>query len=129
MDLKNPNRSISSLSVPKFVDKIASFSKWIQKRYRLLSSLQKTFNVHLKTNHFDDKHICDLPEKERKGIIHIKPSSFGDTMEIDASILCDTCSCEKVGSFPLLWLAVLRIVLDLDNMWHKKFNLGLSNFY
>ncbi|XP_029140564.1 integrin beta-4 [Protobothrops mucrosquamatus] len=55
----------------------------------------KTFNVHLKTNHFDDKHICDLPEKERKGIIHIKPSSFGDTMEIDASILCDTCSCEK----------------------------------
>ncbi|XP_070595990.1 integrin beta-4 isoform X1 [Erythrolamprus reginae] len=55
----------------------------------------RTFNVNVKTKHFTDKHVCDLPEKERQGIIHIKPSSYTDQMEIDASILCDICSCEK----------------------------------
>ncbi|KAM3844896.1 integrin beta-4 isoform 2-T4 [Vipera latastei] len=63
--------------------------------FHIVRGVLKTFNVHLKTNHSDNKHVCDLPEKERKGIIYVKSPSFSDKMEIDASILCDTCSCEK----------------------------------
>uniref|UniRef100_A0A8C5RLB8 Integrin beta n=1 Tax=Laticauda laticaudata TaxID=8630 RepID=A0A8C5RLB8_LATLA len=62
--------------------------------FRIVRDKVVTFNVNLKAEHFADQHVCDLPEEERKGIIHIKPS-FSDKMEIDASILCDTCSCEK----------------------------------
>ncbi|XP_007429490.1 integrin beta-4 isoform X2 [Python bivittatus] len=64
--------------------------------FRIVRGEVGTFNVHVKAHkHIGDKHVCDLPEKERKGIIHIKPSSFSDKMEIDASILCEACSCEK----------------------------------
>ncbi|XP_026557783.1 integrin beta-4 isoform X2 [Pseudonaja textilis] len=62
--------------------------------FRIVRDKVVNFNVNLKAEHFADQHVCDLPEEERKGIIHIKPS-FSDKMEIDASILCDTCSCEK----------------------------------
>ncbi|KAG8129037.1 putative Integrin beta protein [Naja naja] len=62
--------------------------------FRIVRDKVVNFNVNLKAEHFADQHVCDLPEEERKGIIQIKPS-FSDKMEIDASILCDTCSCEK----------------------------------
>ncbi|XP_063149156.1 integrin beta-4 isoform X3 [Candoia aspera] len=64
--------------------------------FRIVRGEVGTFKVLVKANKLvDNKHVCDLPERERKGIIHIKPSSFSDKMEIDASIICDTCSCEK----------------------------------
>ncbi|XP_032067171.1 integrin beta-4 isoform X1 [Thamnophis elegans] len=63
--------------------------------FRIVRGEVTTFNVNLKAKDFAEKHVCDLPEKERKGIIHIKPSSFSDKVEIDVSIICDTCPCEK----------------------------------
>nr|XP_020660743.1 integrin beta-4 isoform X2 [Pogona vitticeps] len=55
-----------------------------------------TFNVHVKAyEKVAEEHVCNLPEKDRKRVIHIKPSSFSDEMEIDASIICDACPCEQ----------------------------------
>ncbi|XP_070790720.1 integrin beta-4 [Pituophis catenifer annectens] len=90
--------SIQAYDIPKAMKTEISSSKSEKMESGSLHIVQgelKTFNVNLKAKHFADKHVCDLPEKERKGIIHIKPSSFSHKMEIDASILCDTCSCEK----------------------------------
>ncbi|XP_066474181.1 integrin beta-4 isoform X3 [Tiliqua scincoides] len=54
-----------------------------------------TFNVRVKAlEKVGDKPVCDLPEKDREGVIHIKPSSFSNKMEIDASVICDVCPCE-----------------------------------
>ncbi|XP_062976375.1 integrin beta-4 isoform X2 [Elgaria multicarinata webbii] len=55
-----------------------------------------TFNVRVKAKEeLGGKHVCDLPEKDRKGAIHIKPSSFSDKVEVAASVICDACPCEQ----------------------------------
>uniref|UniRef100_A0A8D2Q7E0 Integrin subunit beta 4 n=1 Tax=Varanus komodoensis TaxID=61221 RepID=A0A8D2Q7E0_VARKO len=55
-----------------------------------------TFNVRVKAHEqVGGKHVCDLPEKDRKGAIHIKPSSFTDKVAVDASVICDACPCEQ----------------------------------
>nr|XP_008102630.1 PREDICTED: integrin beta-4 isoform X5 [Anolis carolinensis] len=55
-----------------------------------------TFNVRVKAHeNVGGEHVCNLPEKDRKGVIHVKPSSFSHKMEIDASVICDACPCEK----------------------------------
>ena len=40
-------------------------------------------------------HVCQLPEHDKKGHIHLKPS-FSDGLRMDAEIICDVCSCELV---------------------------------
>ncbi|KAJ7316030.1 hypothetical protein JRQ81_002192 [Phrynocephalus forsythii] len=55
-----------------------------------------TFNVRVKAHEeVAGEHVCNLPEKDRKGVIQIKPSSFSDKMEVDVSIICDACPCEQ----------------------------------
>lgn len=45
----------------------------------------------------DGRHVCQLPLEDQEGEIHLKPS-FSDGLKIDASIICDVCPCELVGS-------------------------------
>uniref|UniRef100_A0A5F9D518 Integrin beta n=1 Tax=Oryctolagus cuniculus TaxID=9986 RepID=A0A5F9D518_RABIT len=41
----------------------------------------------------DGKHVCQLPEEDQKGNVHLKPS-FSDGLRMDVGIICDTCACE-----------------------------------
>uniref|UniRef100_A0A670IAQ1 Integrin beta n=1 Tax=Podarcis muralis TaxID=64176 RepID=A0A670IAQ1_PODMU len=53
------------------------------------------FKVRVKAHEqVGDKHVCSLPEKDRDGVFHIKPSSFGNNVEVAASVICDACPCE-----------------------------------
>ncbi|XP_015269964.1 PREDICTED: integrin beta-4 isoform X3 [Gekko japonicus] len=55
-----------------------------------------TFDVRVKAHeHVGGEQVCDLPEKDRKGFIHLKPSSFSNKLEIEASVICDACPCEQ----------------------------------
>uniref|UniRef100_A0A8B9ZHJ5 Integrin beta n=1 Tax=Anas platyrhynchos TaxID=8839 RepID=A0A8B9ZHJ5_ANAPL len=42
------------------------------------------------------QHVCSLPEKDRQGVIHVKPTSLSDSLEVRASVVCDVCPCEQV---------------------------------
>ncbi|XP_029456359.1 integrin beta-4 isoform X2 [Rhinatrema bivittatum] len=54
-----------------------------------------TFNLNLKALEKVDKaHVCSLPAQDQRGIIRVKPSSFSDGLQIDASVICDACPCE-----------------------------------
>ncbi|XP_077183892.1 integrin beta-4 isoform X2 [Paroedura picta] len=55
-----------------------------------------TYDVRVKAHeHVGGVQVCDLPEKDRKGAIHLKPSSFSNKLEIEASVICDACPCEQ----------------------------------
>lgn len=41
------------------------------------------------------QHVCSLPEKDRQGVIHVKPTSLSDSLEVRASVVCDVCPCEQ----------------------------------
>ncbi|XP_070250854.1 integrin beta-4 isoform X4 [Myotis yumanensis] len=60
-----------------------------------------TYQVQLRAiEDVDGTHVCQLPEHDRKGNIHLKPS-FSDGLRMDVGILCDLCACElqrEVGS-------------------------------
>lgn len=43
----------------------------------------------------DGTHVCQLPEDDRQGSIHLKPS-FSDGLRMDVGIICAVCSCELV---------------------------------
>lgn len=43
----------------------------------------------------DGKPVCQLPEEDQKGNIHLKPS-FSDGLRLDVGIMCDKCACELV---------------------------------
>ncbi|XP_063315202.1 integrin beta-4 isoform X2 [Pelobates fuscus] len=40
------------------------------------------------------QHVCKLPPQDQKGNVLLKPSSFTDGLQIDASVICDVCPCE-----------------------------------
>ncbi|XP_053766590.1 integrin beta-4 isoform X2 [Desmodus rotundus] len=53
-----------------------------------------TYQVQLRaTEDVNGMHVCQLPEHDKKGHIHLKPS-FSDGLRMDAEIICDVCSCE-----------------------------------
>ncbi|XP_019601154.2 integrin beta-4 isoform X2 [Rhinolophus sinicus] len=53
-----------------------------------------TYQVQLRAiEDVDGMHVCQLPEDDKKGNIHLKPS-FSDGLRVDVGILCDVCSCE-----------------------------------
>ncbi|NXN33162.1 ITB4 protein, partial [Nycticryphes semicollaris] len=55
-----------------------------------------TFNVRVKAlEYIDGQHVCSLPEKDRKGVIHVKPTSLSESLKIAASVICDLCPCEQ----------------------------------
>uniref|UniRef100_A0A8C0UXQ7 Integrin beta n=1 Tax=Cyanistes caeruleus TaxID=156563 RepID=A0A8C0UXQ7_CYACU len=41
------------------------------------------------------QHVCSLPEKERHGVIHVKPTSLSDSLTVSAAVVCDVCPCEQ----------------------------------
>uniref|UniRef100_A0A2I3GVG3 Integrin beta n=1 Tax=Nomascus leucogenys TaxID=61853 RepID=A0A2I3GVG3_NOMLE len=52
------------------------------------------YQVQLRAiEHVDGTHVCQLPGEDQKGNIHLKPS-FSDGLKMDASIICDVCTCE-----------------------------------
>ncbi|NXK17862.1 ITB4 protein, partial [Arenaria interpres] len=55
-----------------------------------------TFKVHVKAlEHIGGQHVCSLPEKDRQGVIHLKPTSLSDSLKITASVICEVCPCEQ----------------------------------
>ncbi|XP_033294394.1 integrin beta-4 isoform X4 [Orcinus orca] len=53
-----------------------------------------TYQVQLRAiEHLDGTHVCQLPEADRKGNIHLKPS-FSNGLKMDVDVVCDVCSCE-----------------------------------
>ncbi|NXF30254.1 ITB4 protein, partial [Nyctibius bracteatus] len=58
------------------------------------------FNVRVKAlEYIGGQHVCSLPEKDRQGVIHVKPTSLSDSLEVTASIICDVCPCEQQQEF------------------------------
>ncbi|XP_035157669.1 integrin beta-4 isoform X4 [Callithrix jacchus] len=52
------------------------------------------YQVQLRAiEHVDGTHVCQLPEEDQKGNIHLKPS-FSDGLKMDVGIICDVCPCE-----------------------------------
>ncbi|XP_066876674.1 integrin beta-4 isoform X4 [Kogia breviceps] len=53
-----------------------------------------TYQVKLRAiEDLDGTHVCQLPEADQKGNIHLKPS-FSNGLKMDVDIICDVCSCE-----------------------------------
>uniref|UniRef100_A0A8D2NCP3 Integrin beta n=1 Tax=Zonotrichia albicollis TaxID=44394 RepID=A0A8D2NCP3_ZONAL len=44
------------------------------------------------------QHVCSLPERDRHGVIHVKPTSLSDSLTVSTAVVCDVCPCEQVGS-------------------------------
>uniref|UniRef100_A0A8C9L4R1 Integrin beta n=1 Tax=Pavo cristatus TaxID=9049 RepID=A0A8C9L4R1_PAVCR len=58
------------------------------------------FQVRVKAlEHIGGQHVCTLPEKDRQGIIQVKPTSLSDSLQVQASIVCDVCPCEQQPDF------------------------------
>ncbi|KFV44075.1 Integrin beta-4 [Tyto alba] len=58
------------------------------------------FNVRLKAlEYIGGQHVCSLPEKDRQGVIHVKPTSLSDSLKVTASVICDVCPCEQQQEF------------------------------
>uniref|UniRef100_K7FDA9 Integrin beta n=1 Tax=Pelodiscus sinensis TaxID=13735 RepID=K7FDA9_PELSI len=54
------------------------------------------FQVHVKAQEYvGGEHVCNLPEEDQQGEIHVKPSSLSDSLKIEASVICDICPCEQ----------------------------------
>lgn len=63
-------------------------------------SPQGTYQVQLRAiEDMDGTHVCQLPEDDKQGTIHLKPS-FSDGLRMDVGIICDVCSCELVRQRP-----------------------------
>uniref|UniRef100_A0AC11BCB1 Integrin subunit beta 4 n=1 Tax=Ovis aries TaxID=9940 RepID=A0AC11BCB1_SHEEP len=53
-----------------------------------------TYQVQLRAiEDLDGAHVCQLPEADQKGTIHLKPS-FSNGLQMDVGVICDVCSCE-----------------------------------
>ncbi|NXQ98398.1 ITB4 protein, partial [Sagittarius serpentarius] len=58
------------------------------------------FNVRVKAlEYVGGQHVCSLPEKDRQGVIHVKPTSLSDSLKVTASVICDVCPCEQQQAF------------------------------
>ncbi|XP_061866461.1 integrin beta-4 isoform X4 [Colius striatus] len=58
------------------------------------------FNMRLKAlEYVGGQHVCSLPEKDRQGVIHVKPTSLSDSLTVTASVICDVCPCELQQEF------------------------------
>ncbi|NXN91936.1 ITB4 protein, partial [Rhinopomastus cyanomelas] len=58
------------------------------------------FKVRMKAlEYVGGQHVCSLPEKDRQGVIHVKPTSLSDSLKVMASVICDVCPCEQQQEF------------------------------
>ncbi|XP_055994106.1 integrin beta-4 [Sorex fumeus] len=54
-----------------------------------------TYRVQLRAaEEVDGTHVCQLPEEDQGGNVHLKPS-FSDGLIMDVGIICDVCACER----------------------------------
>ncbi|KAG8565719.1 hypothetical protein GDO81_012956 [Engystomops pustulosus] len=54
-----------------------------------------TFKVKVKAlEKVGNQKVCDLPPQDQTGKILLKPSTFTNGLQIDASVMCDVCPCE-----------------------------------
>lgn len=54
------------------------------------------FKVKLKAQHMlDETSVCKADEDDKVGTIRVKPTTFNAAANVKASILCETCECEK----------------------------------
>ncbi|XP_066188089.1 integrin beta-4 isoform X2 [Sylvia atricapilla] len=54
------------------------------------------FHMHVKAlEYIGGQHVCSLPEKDRQGVIHVKPTSLSDSLTVSAAVICDMCPCEQ----------------------------------
>ncbi|KAI1232350.1 Integrin beta-4, partial [Lamprotornis superbus] len=54
------------------------------------------FHMHVKAlEYIGGQHVCSLPEKDRHGVIHVKPTSLSDSLTVSAAVICDVCPCEQ----------------------------------
>uniref|UniRef100_A0AAR2KYR9 Integrin beta n=1 Tax=Pygocentrus nattereri TaxID=42514 RepID=A0AAR2KYR9_PYGNA len=71
----------------------------IQNHQRTYTSLLSLYGMLMMENNakteFNDKHVCSQPESDRKGVLRVKPTTFSSAFEIDTTVLCETCDCEK----------------------------------
>lgn len=83
-------------------------------------SPQGKFKMRVKAlEYVGGQHVCSLPEKDRQGVIHVKPTSLSDSLEVRASVVCDVCPCEQVrvvfADVPPSWECVrqhVRVLLS-----------------
>ncbi|XP_075033934.1 integrin beta-4 isoform X3 [Mixophyes fleayi] len=55
-----------------------------------------TFKVNVKAlEQVGGQNVCNLPSKDQSGNVILKPSTFTNGLQIDASIMCDVCPCEQ----------------------------------
>ncbi|XP_077643476.1 integrin beta-4 [Lonchura striata] len=54
------------------------------------------FHMHVKAlEYVGGQHVCSLPEKDRQGVIHVKPTSLSDSLTVSTAVICDVCPCEQ----------------------------------
>ncbi|XP_032932727.1 integrin beta-4 isoform X1 [Catharus ustulatus] len=54
------------------------------------------FRMHVKAlEYVGGQHVCSLPEKDRHGVIHVKPTSLSDSLTVSTAVICDVCPCEQ----------------------------------
>ncbi|XP_014744640.1 PREDICTED: integrin beta-4 isoform X2 [Sturnus vulgaris] len=54
------------------------------------------FHMHVKAlEYVGGQHVCSLPERDRHGVIHVKPTSLSDSLTVSAAVICDVCPCEQ----------------------------------
>ncbi|XP_075701990.1 integrin beta-4 isoform X1 [Rhinoderma darwinii] len=54
-----------------------------------------TFNVNVKAlEKVGNQKVCDLPSQDQSGNVILKPSTFTNGLQIEASVMCDVCPCE-----------------------------------
>ncbi|XP_040186297.1 integrin beta-4 isoform X3 [Rana temporaria] len=55
-----------------------------------------TFKVNVKAlEKVGGQDVCNLPKQDQAGNVILRPSTFTNGLEIDASIICDVCPCER----------------------------------
>ncbi|XP_018417048.1 PREDICTED: integrin beta-4 isoform X2 [Nanorana parkeri] len=55
-----------------------------------------TFKVNVKAlEKVGGQDVCSLPKQDQAGNVILRPSTFTNGLEIDASIICDVCPCEQ----------------------------------
>ncbi|NXX43070.1 ITB4 protein, partial [Tricholaema leucomelas] len=58
------------------------------------------FKVRVKAlEYVGGQHVCSLPERDRQGVVHVKPTSLSDSLKVTASVICDVCPCEQQQEF------------------------------
>ncbi|KAL3046017.1 hypothetical protein OYC64_004096 [Pagothenia borchgrevinki] len=54
------------------------------------------FRMRVKAHRMlDDNPVCESDQADKEGVMRVKPTTFNAGLNVDASILCPTCDCEK----------------------------------